>query len=59
MGKYLKRFDSESDYAEYAQSENFVKPNVSLIGVVDASHGGAITINGVHYSAEYGSSYGN
>lgn len=57
MGKYLKRFDSETDYAEYEQSGNFVKPNVSVIGTFVES-GDGLSIDGVHYTADYGSGYG-
>ena len=60
MGKYLKRFGSEYEYAQYEQSGEFIKPNVSVIGYIQSGSGaqGNLTIDGIHYTADYGSSYG-
>lgn len=60
MGKYLKRFDSESAYQTFESSGELVKPNVSVVGTIDTGSGaqGDITIDAVHYTAIYGSAYG-
>jgi hypothetical protein len=31
MGTYLKKFDTESEYNGYIESEDFILPNVSLV----------------------------
>ena len=60
MGKYLKRFDTDYDYNQFVQSGELVKPNVSVIGYIYSGSGasGDLEIDGVHYSADFGSSYG-
>lgn len=60
MGKYLKRFGSDYEYNQYVESGNFVKPNVSVIGYIESGSGaiGNLEIDGVHYTADFGSSYG-
>ncbi len=60
MGKYLKHFNTESEYEEFKNnSGQFVQPNVSAIGIVqDGSGNGDMTINNVHFSAQFGSGYG-
>lgn len=30
MGKYFKRFENHSQYEQYIQSENYIKPNISV-----------------------------
>lgn len=30
MGKYFKRFENHSQYEQYKQSENYIKPNISV-----------------------------
>lgn len=30
MGKYFKRFENHSQYEQYIQSENYIKPNISI-----------------------------
>jgi hypothetical protein len=29
MGKYIKKFDTHSDYEDFIETEDFIKPNVS------------------------------
>jgi hypothetical protein len=59
MGKYLKHFGSDYEYQQYYGSGNFVTPNVSAVGTIyEGSGGGNMTIDAVHYTADFGSSYG-
>jgi len=59
MGKYLKHFNSDYEYQQFLNSGGFVTPNVSAIGYIsDGSGNGSMTIDAVHYTADFGSSYG-
>jgi hypothetical protein len=29
MGKYIKKFDTHSDYEDFIETEDFIRPNVS------------------------------
>lgn len=46
--KYLKIFESESDYESFASGEEFVTPNVSIVGSDDGN--GNFEVSNVHYT---------
>lgn len=51
MSKYLKFFESESDYDDWVASNDHVIPNVCVIGTKDP-YSDNVNVSNVHYEKE-------